>query len=160
MIDQSNEDMSIRVKHLKDAGLLKTHEPKSSTQSIETISITAEDGTVYEFEKPDFQCELLKVYKDTIIIGSACDAYHHSTLQAISWMTDGCTVKDRDSIYELTPIKKPWYEDESNFPTLLKAQGEYYLETYPLNEGTKVLVKTNKIRLATKEELLALYVEE
>lgn len=33
----------------------------------ETISITDEDGKVYEFEKPEFKCELLKVVHGLII---------------------------------------------------------------------------------------------
>ena len=39
---------------------------------LETISITAPDGTVYEFEKPEFECELFKCV-DNFILGVVYD---------------------------------------------------------------------------------------
>ena len=56
-------------------------------------------------------------------------------------------------------IEKPleWYEVKSNFPMFLTdTNGEIYYEKFPLNEGTRIMIKTNTLRPATQEEVLAL----
>ena len=121
---------------------------------METLSITAEDGTVYEFEKPDFDCELLKVYENKKIVGSACDASFGHELQPFIWNINGIVISRDSRIYDITPIKKPWYENEDNFPALL-IWNDYDRVVYNKNEAINNLEKN--WRLATKEEVEALY---
>ena len=74
----------------------------------ETLTITDEDGKVYEFEKPEFECELVKV--DTL-----GRVYFMSDERIYAWREDDGTIiismEDTynigDSVYskELTPIK-------------------------------------------------------
>lgn len=60
--------------------------------------------------------------------------------------------------YRLKVKDLAWYEDKSNFPLILTdiSNNNMYLETYPLNEGTKILIKTNNLRPATESEVLSL----
>lgn len=60
--------------------------------------------------------------------------------------------------YRLKVKDLAWYEDKSNFPLILTdiSNNVMYLETYPLNEGTKILIKTNNLRPATESEVLSL----
>ena len=119
----------------------------------EAISITSNDGVVYEFNKPKFECELLKVVED-IIIGW----YLHSNIvYACGWKLDGTDL----SLHEkhLTPIKKPWFEYPENFPALIYCS-EYERFEIALNIEhllTDEYVVSEHIRLATKEEVVSLY---
>lgn len=60
--------------------------------------------------------------------------------------------------YRLKVKDLAWYEDKSNFPLILTdiSNNDMYLETYPLNENTKILIKTNNLRPATESEVLSL----
>lgn len=115
----------------------------------ETISITDEQGKVYEFYKPKWWndgCELSSAKHETII--GWCD------LEPTSWGIDGNCI----TIYNtnLTPIKPKWYENESNFPCLIRDK---------INPNNIVIAHTNCFdteiyRPATKEEALTLVVED
>lgn len=117
----------------------------------------------YGFEKPDFECEILKEYGD-YLIGARLDldVWIH-----MRWYkkTGGAYLSDD---FNLTPIKKPWYEDESNFPCLCYWNGgeEFiHIVNYDKKENSISGIGENsyypsEIRLATKEEVLSLYKEE
>lgn len=135
----------------------------------ETISITAEDGTVYEFEKPEFGCEFWKIGSinnlQYSIIGSV-EMYGCTNL--VYWNFDGkCHQGNGYFINEwnLTQIKKEWYEDETNFPALLiKNYGTEEKPDYDygliMNASSYIVqVEENGWRLATKEEVESLYYE-
>jgi len=129
------------------------------TNSISVLTIADQDGKVYEFEKPEFECELLKVYKNNKIIGSACNANWDDELQPLIWDTNGIVISRDSRMYDLTPIKKEWYKDESNFPMLMIEGGtskwfiiESKEEYYEYCDDSD--------RLATKEEVMSLYWED
>ena len=144
-------------KHTNDSG--------NNISMGETISIKDDNGKEYLFEKPEFECELLKVTKDGFILGYIRDDIGLAPIP-MSWsdVTGFCYSDCESEIgYNLTPIKAKWYEDESNFPALLvtnSGSDEFFLETFPLNEGTKILLETKKLGLATKEEINSLYYQD
>jgi len=125
----------------------------------ETISIKDESGKEYVFEKPEFGCELLKVYGNHIIGATQTDS-------GDSWMEEKWTIDGKSkhhAKWNITPIKPKWYEDEDKFPVLLinnDGSDVFFVETYPLNVGTKVLVDTKILGLATKEEVDLLYYQD
>ena len=73
----------------------------------ETISITDEDGKAYEFEKTEFECELLKVVNNEIIgyfVGTNGESYFCTwTEKGRIWKTS-IPEKDR-RLFDLIPIK-------------------------------------------------------
>ena len=100
------------------------------------------------FEEPDFECEIF-AQKDVYFYGIV--------LELGVWIQCRWDKQGRSSIwgrFNLTPIKKPWYEDESNFPCLLVLTGgTLSLEHYPMNAGTKTMIEASYARLATNEEI-------
>ncbi|WBC28513.1 hypothetical protein TPMD03_40 [Thiohalocapsa phage LS06-2018-MD03] len=110
MCDQSNEDISVRVKNMKGSGLLKESNVAKSTK--ETISITDENGTVYKFVKPCKEIKLVYVNKYIIIgiIGAA---------KIASWWKNGMA---SEAPYNLNPIQKQWYEYEENIGKPIKVR--------------------------------------
>jgi len=109
---------------------------------VEIISITDEDGKVYEFEKPEFECELWKIVPES---------------NTTHW----------DGRYNLTPIKPKWYEDKDNFPALVKFEHSKVFDTVDYYKPKENEIwnhqggyyKPNEIRLATKQECDRLYCE-
>ena len=92
----------------------------------------------YGFEVPNFDCTILaKIKKDYIGY-----VVNQNVVLALSWYKDGFAYGGEESYtrYNLTPIKKPWYEtykfpvlvwDEDNDLLALRTRGEYtssYLE--------------------------------
>lgn len=72
---------------------------------IERLSITDKDGKVYEFEKPEFKCELLKVVKDKIL-GYIITNKPMSFLAPCYWYKSGFLGNaDLLKEYSLIPIK-------------------------------------------------------
>lgn len=69
----------------------------------------------YGFEVPDFDCTILAKVRDKYIgyvttnQGDVCPTY---------WYTNGCRHIDQGNHWNLTPIKKPWYET-CKFPVLV-----------------------------------------
>lgn len=69
--------------------------------------------------------------------------------------------------YDLTPIKKPWYENPVNFPCLVYMEDKrdeedkgYYTVLGNMNSYKSEFLIANIIRPATEEEALALLVKE
>lgn len=89
--------------------------------------LSIKDGDVeYLFEKPDFECELLKVVNSRII-GYIKPNKCTTTIYPMSWFfkTGDIIIQYSDQMKfkdsNLTPIKleTPWYEDEGNFPVIM-----------------------------------------
>ena len=75
--------------------------------------------TKYGFEKPDFECEILKEYDDHLI-GAV---YQNEAYFGTSWTKEGTCLQTKGFGYinmNLTPIKKPWYET-CTFPCIIMA---------------------------------------
>ena len=100
-----------------------------------TIEATIEECQFekYGFEKPDFECEILKEYNDHLV-GAV---YQNEKYFGTSWNKQGTCLQTKGFGYinmDLTPIKKPWYEtckfpalvwDEDNDLLVTRTRGEY-----------------------------------
>lgn len=87
----------------------------------------------YGFEKPDFECEILKEYNDHLV-GAV---YQNEKYFGTSWNKQGACLQTKGFGYihmDLTPIKKPWYEtckfpvlvwDDDNDLFVIRTRGEY-----------------------------------
>lgn len=138
----------------------------------DTISTTAEDGTVYEFEKPEFECELKHIDNDYIyakLMVGGIDFVVMYNLEGGVVSSGGAT-----RAYNLTPIKKQWYKDKEILskenPKLiviietgvkLWAYG-YDRECFEVLEEfyEQGFIDEKKVRLANKEEVLSLYYQD
>ena len=144
-----------------------------------TISIASEDGTFYKFEKPEFKCELLCVGKHGDVIG--CVTTDHVGFKEVTlfWDNSGTcfttstnrTKDTRRSEFNLTPIKKVWYENHNILskenPKLMVIKETnmliwvygYELKCFLILEYfyEQGFSDENKVRLATKEEVMSLY---
>lgn len=152
--------------------------------SKETISIKDENGKEYVFEKPEFECELLKVINEKVI-GTIkikdLDKNIHTTL--FYWFLECGTIRKFDNFnfinqdrqytedtYNLTPIKPKWYETDFKLKLVMVDENELMLASEydskcftvrPLYDTeSSVFVSEERVRPATKEELLSLYVEQ
>ena len=85
-----------------------------------TISIKDDNGKEYKFAKPELECELLKVVKDSLYIIGYVEV--ENCIYPCQWKVNsgGCYLNGEwQQQYNLTPIKPEWYEDKSNFPALI-----------------------------------------
>ena len=128
---------------------------------MEILSITDEaTGKEYKFEKPDWwndKCELFRVYLDEKrIVGSI--KIDNSAQFLVKWSFAG-QITDGYGHEHLTPIKTKWYEDEANFPALVVRDNNIIALRSPNKEHYLQAVKDG-YRLATKDEVLALYYED
>lgn len=132
---------------------------------METISIKDENGKEYEFEKPEFNYEFLKVVDD-IIIGYV-KTYYNEIIGGY-WKDNGEFISGRANYKEwnLIQIKPKWYEDESNFPALITDGKRLEVATGFNSESQRFFYREyfysnicNGWRLATKEEVLSLHYE-
>jgi len=129
---------------------------------METISIKDNNFKVYEFEKPDFECELFTI-KPNIIYGIWYDEKYDEWRNGQWGLNSGLS---NDGAYSnLSPIKQKWYEDSNNFPALAvdKKTGAYY-KVVCVEEGFIITddgfrFKKEELILATKEERDSLYCE-
>ena len=104
---------------------------KPSIQSSSSVNLKSEcQFTKYGFEKPAFECEILKEYNDHLV-GAV---YQNEAYFGTSWNKQGTCLQTKGFGYtnmNLTPIKKPWYET-CKFPCLIK-----YKSTYHVIDGTE-----------------------
>ena len=153
-------DYDLNIKKDKEDEQRQSRNNNNSDMDLEkcreTISITAPDGTIYEFEKPEFECELFKCV-DNFILGVVYDfrankplvqSWDLATGNGSNYLIDNCS--------NLIPIKKKWYEYPENFPALMieGATGKWFViefeeQYYDYCDGSD--------RLATKEEVMSLY---
>ena len=152
-----DEDYRLKPKEEKEDEQRQSRNNNNSDMDLEknreTISITAPDGIVYGFEKPNsFDVEIERVigtraygyiYNDKLINGIAQQSWDLIDGKGSSYLIDGNQ--------NLTPIKKEWYEDENLLPIIVYSdlKGLEILNTF----GDK----RNSHRLATKEEVMSLY---
>jgi hypothetical protein len=133
-------------------------ESKMTTNMVSNEAINS--FTAHGFEVPDFAGEILKEI-DGFYIGYVKDDVGFSPT-AERWTKEGKHMNDEiaDEGYNLTPIKNPWYEDETNFPALITdgedytscASQETWLQSYYISEVNW--------KLATKAERDSLYYKE
>ena len=92
---------SEQIYYIKEHDCFTDVEPKKpDTLSIEHEA-KKEHFAKFGFEVPEFECELLKIYKDKIIVGSANNPYISNDLIPLSWDTEGnCS----DIEFDLTPL--------------------------------------------------------
>lgn len=121
----------------------------------------------FGFEAPEFEGEILKELSDhngkKYFIGYSIDVREGIGFPyPKTWTEDGKCFNDDDikiDGFDLTPIKKPWYEDESNFPCLaLDTKHDVWTVLYRKSEV--INSDEERYELATKEEVLSLYKEE
>ena len=103
----------------------------------------------YGFEKPDFECEILKEYDDHLV-GAV---YQNEAYFGTSWNKQGTCLQTKGFGYinmDLTPIKKHWYET-CKFPCLVKDKnGKIFLINY-LNGYSEEYLK--KLTPLTNDEI-------
>ncbi len=127
----------------------------------------------FGLEVPDFPCEIFETKQDNILVGWASDSMH--PFESVMWNYKGKTIKNHQSHYNLTPIEKPWYKEESNFPCLVMwhhtirevSNGwvpdvimKYESNKFIARNGTHFTIdqfEDNTVRLATEEEVLSLF---
>ena len=93
----------------------------------------------YGFEKPDFECEILKEYDDHLI-GAV---YQNEKYFGTSWTKKGTCLQTKGFGYismNLTPIKKPWYET-CKFPCLTKDKNGKIFLIKSLSEYSENVLK-------------------
>lgn len=128
----------------------------------------------YGFKKPDFECEILG--KDNGKISAIVFTQNATPNICIYDLLGACyqldTVNSKILRWErkdLTPIKKPWYEDKNNFPCLCYTEDEDIPQTiqhitefdelgfvgrHPIKNEC---IRFKEVRRLTKEEVLSLY---
>jgi len=126
--------------------------------SVSSISIT-DNGKVYEFEKPEFECEYIGSKSPhefaMWVKGNGVWMVFIYTFAGVAWYNQTTQLP-----FNLTPIKSKWFEDESNFPCIMtkikKSRTTYKSFEY---RDFKNLFDSGW-RLATKEEVSSLYYED
>lgn len=124
----------------------------------------------YGFEVPEFECEIYTIKDDFQIIGSVLKS---GDWYPVSWDSkDGIIYNfptGNSDDFNLTPIKKPWYEDESNKGKLITNKYDevrkiQYISNNKVATHQQNLyedaIKVDEWRLLEKEEVLSLYKEE
>lgn len=110
----------------------------------------------YGFEKPDFECEILKEYDDHLV-GAV---YQNEKYFGTSWNKQGTCLQTKGFGYinmDLTPIKKPWYET-CKFPCIIMADDCMPVVVKHYNDGYVYDFRDNKYcvkswRLFTNDEI-------
>lgn len=145
-------------------------------ESKPILSITAPNETIYKFEKPEFKYSGLFI-TEGVIIGALID----DNVYAMKWSLGGKSIgTNGDILYNLVPIKKPWYEDKK-FPAYgfivdtdyEPAETPIIIQGYngDIESGINLLYNHNTIdniydeialesvRLATKKEIDSIHYE-
>ena len=94
---------------------------KTNGTCIDPLETTVEECqfTKYGFEKPAFECELLKEYNDHLV-GAV---YQNEAYFGTSWNKQGTCLQTKGFGYtnmNLKQVKKPWYET-CTFPCIIMA---------------------------------------
>lgn len=95
----------------------------------------------YGFEAPDFECTILAKVKDEYV---GYYVTNNKAIIALSWSSNGSgyigTIYNPD--YNLTPIKKPWYET-CKYPVIVKTEdNNIFIIKDELQNYTEVTLKT------------------
>lgn len=149
--------------------VIETRQINRAEDKVEIISIADEGGKVYEFEKPEFECELLAIDDSNQIVGLTYPN-GQKTLTCFNLQGEAFEIVDeliRWHNKDLAPIKPKWYEDETNFPALVVNKSGDYQKVVKLEDNVMIFSCgqlhidrfNSEWRLATKEEALSLYYE-
>jgi hypothetical protein len=116
--------------------LYEATEQSKMGKYVEVIekSYQKEHFAKFGFKVPDIEVELYAI-KNNLIFGSFNDEKYGWRIN--TWKLNG---ESLDGSYSnLKPIKKPWYEDKSNFPCLIKVlckpYGNPYYIAYSFKDG-------------------------
>ena len=169
-IEEYNPDLEYRLKEKEDAETLLEQSSQSTSSEFSDNSCTSDIGlpninsfTAHGFEVPSWEGEILKEVDGTYIGWSKAN---HGAIP-MCWFKNG-SVFLSNSNFELTPIKKEWYEYTENFPCLLIDKYSkdlsiginYNSETRLICCDDEGLASLYDWRLATKAELMSLYYKE
>ncbi len=125
-------------------------------------------GSDKKFLKPEFEFEILGK-KNNFAIGYIVDSA--GVIKGSKWYLGSgeCVVgANSEDEYNLTPYEQPWYEIESNFPCLIKADDNNISVAYEYQKengdlwccfGDSIISAEQAIRL-TNEEIDSLKVKE
>ena len=120
---------------------------------MEILEISDGEKT-YRFEKPEFECGLLAIVGGFIM---GWFKLKDTECLAQQWDLYGNCFEGHD--YNLTPIKPKWYEEEANFPALIKGAKGFFVVDELSSIGIHN-IEDRSIRLATKDELMSLYYDK
>ncbi len=159
----SKENYETKTKNTSTSSELGDSKDKRSSESCEEIN----SFTKHNFEIPKFEGEIFKKVGE-YYMGYIIDEYNDAS--PCQWSEKGSaytTKGERFERFNLTPLQKPWYEDESNFPTLLvfKEEGLHgqgkmkYCPSAGIAEQ-EWAYSGESVRLATEEEILSLIVKD
>ena len=77
-----------------------------------------------------------------------------------SWLLNGGAIfGDNANLFNLTPIKPKWCEDDVNFPVALISVDGFYPIIVDTKENYNLNYNNSHWRLATKQEVESLYYE-
>lgn len=119
--------------------------------TCEMLDVEQNSFNKYGFETPEFEGEILKEI-DGKVLGYVkdTDEYNTSTIALLWNSKTGKINENYTNIYDLTPIKKEWYEENINFPIMLKnIDTDRLFVVYKLKDK----FKSNNFRLATEQEI-------
>lgn len=120
---------------------------------------TCEEKPKNNFEEfgfaADFEGEILKQVSDRILIGYVINKKGNYTSQ--KWSITGASQEGK---YNLTPIKKEWYENKDNFPCLVYEDDYVPIVLVSIDEYKERTKQGYKHIPATKEEVLKLIVDK
>lgn len=120
----------------------------------------------FGFETPEFEGEILKQVSDRILIGYVINNKGNYTSQ--KWSITGAS---QDGKYNLTKIKKEWYEKDENVNKFIyfgntksilhsTIDETGFIRFATLRNGELIKLRPEQIRPATKEEVLSLLIEK
>ena len=132
----------------EDGSINMVGDNDSNICNRDKLTITSEDGTEYSFEAPEFDIVLFSTYEEYVYGRRGLVPFRLKLSTGAAYMDQDLT---RGYVFKLTPIKKPWYEDEANFPALVK---HHNLVWVAYSKG-----EVKDATLATKQEVESLYYE-
>lgn len=146
---------------LMNVDFIKTYEERCLYRlKTEKEELEENSFNKFGFETPDFEGEILKEVEGCLIGWHR----HKGSIISCSWNTKGIcysTMNYKDD-YNLTPLKVNWWEKDENFPCLMVRLKDGIKKFGVFKNKNHVLALHPKDgwRLATKEEILTLLVEE
>ena len=146
---------TIEVDEAMDKQIDKYFSERNVTNNVESV-LDLDTFNEMGFETPDFEGKILQKIKE-VYIGYVID---NGEVFSKLWALDGTC--SQGELWNLTHIKKHWYENEANFPALLIWDSGIDVPSYRSTISKDSFIKLHRQgwRLATKEELMSLYSEE
>lgn len=172
----NNDKKGYRQIHLVNGEFEYVEEIKESRHDVDVSKEC--QFKKYGFQKPDFECEIFKKIGKYVFGYLKTNDWSDNEYISCSWDENGVLNSDfieegiyeeLGDVYKLKPIKKEWYEDENiKDKLIINKYGEVRKVQYISNGKVathqsnlyKDAIKVDGWRLATKEEILNLLVEE